>query len=64
MTQIQTPDEPVLATAVSPWVQRLLWRRRTAPISVEQARNAKREAEYVARRNGIKPPLLQIWRPT
>ncbi|EPC01545.1 hypothetical protein L861_16875 [Litchfieldella anticariensis FP35 = DSM 16096] len=32
------------------------------PMSVEQAANARREAEYVARRNGIKEPLLQIWK--
>ncbi|MEA3251748.1 MAG: hypothetical protein U9Q35_09300 [Pseudomonadota bacterium] len=32
------------------------------PLSVEQAANARREAEYVARRNGIKEPLLQLWK--
>lgn len=32
------------------------------PMSVEQAANARREAEYVARRNGIKEPLLQLWK--
>jgi len=42
--------------------QRLLWRRRTSAISVQDARNARREAEYVARRNGQKEPLLQLWR--
>ncbi|WP_043530401.1 hypothetical protein [Litchfieldella xinjiangensis] len=32
------------------------------PMSTEQAANARREAEYVARRNGIKAPLLQLWK--
>jgi len=32
------------------------------PLSVKQAANARREAEYVARRNGIKEPLLQLWK--
>ncbi|MEC9483675.1 MAG: hypothetical protein UMU75_10210 [Halomonas sp.] len=32
------------------------------PMSVEQAANARREAEYVARRNGVKEPLLQLWK--
>lgn len=30
--------------------------------SEEQLANARREAEYVARRNGVKQPLLQIWK--
>lgn len=32
------------------------------PMSVEQVSNARREAEYVARRNGVKEPLLQLWK--
>lgn len=32
------------------------------PMSLEQAANARREAEYIARRNGIKEPLLQLWK--
>lgn len=32
------------------------------PISVQQAANLRREAEYVARRNGLKAPLLQLWK--
>ncbi|MBS9405235.1 hypothetical protein KG088_16585 [Halomonas sp. TRM85114] len=31
------------------------------PMTIEQTVNARREAEYVARRNGIKEPLLQLW---
>ena len=42
--------------------QRLLWRRRTGAISVQDAKNARREASYVAKRNGVKEPLLEIWR--
>lgn len=42
--------------------QRLRWRRRSAPISVQDAKNARREASYVAKRNGVKEPLLEIWR--
>ncbi|MBZ9556920.1 MULTISPECIES: hypothetical protein [Modicisalibacter] len=32
------------------------------PMSLEQAANARREAEYIARRNGVKEPLLQLWK--
>jgi len=49
--------------------QRLLWRRPAArrdsadkAMTAADISNAKREAEYVARRNGIKAPLLQLWR--
>ncbi|WP_043530429.1 hypothetical protein [Litchfieldella xinjiangensis] len=45
--------------------QRLIWRRRTEddkPMSVGETANARREAEYVARRNGLKAPLLQLWK--
>lgn len=31
------------------------------PMTVEQLANARREVEYLARRNGMKEPLLQIW---
>lgn len=37
--------------------------RRAVPCSVADVSNARREAEYVARRNGVKEPLLQLWRP-
>lgn len=37
-------------------------RREEGPMSVAQAANARREAEYVARRNGLKEPLLQLWK--
>lgn len=30
-------------------------------MTVQQASNARRESEYVARRNGVKEPLVQIW---
>jgi hypothetical protein len=32
------------------------------PMSVTQAANARRDAEYLARRNGLKEPLLQLWK--
>lgn len=32
------------------------------PMSVVQAANARRDAEYLARRNGLKEPLLQLWK--
>ncbi|MBB3189041.1 hypothetical protein [Halomonas cerina] len=32
------------------------------PMTVEQAANARRAVEYLARRNGLKAPLLQIWK--
>ncbi|QJQ93943.1 MULTISPECIES: hypothetical protein [Halomonadaceae] len=34
----------------------------SGPASIQQVENARREAEYVQRRNGQKPPLLQLWR--
>lgn len=37
-------------------------RHEDGPMSVEQWNNARREAEYVARRNGLKEPLLQLWK--
>lgn len=36
--------------------------RRAVPCSVADVNNARREAEYVARRNGVKPALIQLWR--
>ncbi|MGJ7458966.1 hypothetical protein ACR80S_03660 [Halomonas sp. MA07-2] len=32
------------------------------PMSVIHAANARRDAEYLARRNGLKEPLLQLWK--
>ncbi|QTF93668.1 hypothetical protein [Halomonas sp. BM-2019] len=32
------------------------------PMSVTQAANARRDAEYLARRDGLKAPLLQLWK--
>lgn len=48
----------------------LVWRRKAVsrrtpedgPASTAEAANARREAEYVSRRNGVKPALLQLWR--
>ncbi|MEC9482284.1 MAG: hypothetical protein UMU75_03030 [Halomonas sp.] len=37
-------------------------RKDEGPMSVSQAANARREVEYVARRNGLKEPLLQLWK--
>lgn len=37
-------------------------RKEDGPMSVEQANNARRAAEYAARRSGIKEPLLQLWK--
>ena len=31
-------------------------------LSVSQAKNARRLAQYVARRQGIEAPLINIWR--
>ncbi|HSP57283.1 MAG TPA: hypothetical protein VLO12_03170 [Halomonas sp.] len=31
------------------------------PMTIEQTANARREVEYIARRNGFKEPLLQLW---
>ncbi|MBK1691109.1 hypothetical protein [Ectothiorhodospira mobilis] len=48
----------------------LVWRRKAVsrrapedgPATAAEAANARREAEYVSRRNGVKPALLQLWR--
>lgn len=40
--------------------------RRTAehgPVDVRELKNARRLAIYIARRQGIAEPLLQLWRP-
>lgn len=37
-------------------------RKEDGPMTVEQAANARRVAEYIARRSGIKEPLLQLWK--
>jgi hypothetical protein len=33
-------------------------------LSVSQAKNARRLAQYVAKRQGIEAPLINIWRAT
>lgn len=50
---IGTPDRA--------FVELLKRERRSQPMSVQQSMNARREAEYVSRRNGVKAPLLQVW---
>ena len=37
-------------------------RREQQVVSVEQWSNRRREADYVAKRNGVKAPLLTLWR--
>lgn len=58
-------DERVRVADLVPQGRRLIWRRRTQhdkPMSVQDSMNARRESEYVARRNGVKAPLLQLWK--
>jgi hypothetical protein len=33
-----------------------------APVSLQQVEQARRAAEYQARREGVKAPLLQVWK--
>lgn len=33
-----------------------------APVSLVEAEQARRAAEYQARREGLKKPLLQVWK--
>lgn len=51
--------------------QALVWRRRPVshrtqeedgPATTVQMANDRREAEYISRRNGVKPPVLQLWK--
>ena len=46
----------------SAFIEQLKRERRAQPMSVQQSMNARREASYVAKRNGVKAPLLEIWR--
>ncbi|MCE8034584.1 hypothetical protein EKK97_13865 [Billgrantia tianxiuensis] len=62
-------DERVRVADLVKSGQRLRWlrpaARRTAedkPLSVAERENARREADYIARRNGVKPAHLQLWR--
>lgn len=32
------------------------------PMSVTELRNARRLADYIAKRQGVKEPLVQFWR--
>jgi len=52
---IRRPDNAIIAPA-----------RRTqedGPLTALQAANARRYSEYIARRQGVKEPLVQIRRP-
>lgn len=44
------------------FIEALKRERRSQPMSVQQSMNARREASYVAKRNGVKEPLLELWR--
>lgn len=66
---VMVVDERVRVADLVKSGQRLRWLRPAArrteadkPLSVADAANARREAEYVARRNGVKAPLLQLWK--
>ena len=51
---IRRPDNAIIAPS----------RRKAGdgPMTAQQAANARREAEYVARRNGVAEPRLKLWR--
>ncbi len=62
-------DEHVRVADLVKSGQRLRWLRPAArrteadkPQTVAERQNARREADYIARRNGIKPALLQLWK--
>lgn len=51
---IRGPRDPIIAPA-----------RRTAtdaPLTAQQAENARRYAAYIARRQGVEAPRLRLWR--
>lgn len=63
MTTAEIARNRLAAGPVNPAFAAMLKRERLAqPMSVQQAKNARREAEYVAKRNGVKEALLQLWR--
>ncbi|TDX30794.1 hypothetical protein DFO67_10449 [Modicisalibacter xianhensis] len=68
VTELIAPETKV-ADLIRKYGKAIVWRSRPAtrrsvedkPMSVQQSMNARREAEYVARRNGQKEALIQIW---
>lgn len=54
--------KPIIRNADSPIIAPARRRPEDAPLTAEQARNARRYAEYVQRRQGVKEPLIQLRR--
>lgn len=54
--------KPIIRNADSPIIAPARRRPEDAPLTAQQASNARRYAEYVQRRQGIKAPLLQLRR--
>ncbi|WP_445157626.1 hypothetical protein [Halomonas sp. E14] len=51
---IRGPDCPVIAPARR--------KREDGPLTTQQADNARRYADYIARRQGIKAPLIRLFK--
>jgi hypothetical protein len=68
VTELVAPETKV-TDLMRKYGKAIVWRRTAAsrrsvedkPMSVQDTLNARREANYVARRNGVKEPLLQLW---
>lgn len=54
--------KPIVRNADSPIIAPARRTQHDAPLTAQQAMNARRYAEYVARRQGVKEPLIQIRR--
>jgi len=64
VTHLVTESTRIIDVAAQ-YGRALKWRRMSAtdkPMSVEESRNARREAEYIQRRNGQKAALIQLFK--
>lgn len=54
--------KPVIRNADNPIIAPARRGQHDAPLTAQQAANARRLAEYIQRRQGIKAPLIQLRR--
>ena len=55
--------KPIIRNADSPIIAPARRRPEDAPLTAQQAQNARRYAKYVQRRQGVEEPRLILWRP-
>lgn len=54
--------KPIIAPPPNPIIAPARRRPEDAPLTAEQAANARRYADYIAKRQGIKEPIIQLRR--